>query len=173
MKKRLFLILMLCAGFSFSSWATKTGTVSIQKIYSGISEGKSIIEKVKSFYISKQMELKKEGEKITKAQASFQKQSLLMNEKTKLEKQNELKNMILGFKKKEFLLQREVQSFEKGLRAPIEIKIMKIIEKISKNEEIDLAFEVTAGRLIYAKNRVDLTDKVIAEYNKIHPMKKK
>lgn len=173
MKKRSLFTLLLLASFSCSSWATKTGTVSIQKIYSGISEGKSIIAKVKNFYVSKQMELKKEGEKITKAQTNFRKQSLLMNEKTKLEKQNELQNMILGFKKKEFMLQREVQGFEKSLRAPVETKIMKIIEKISKNEGIDLAFEITSGRLIYAKNRVDLTDKVIAEYNRIHPIKKK
>ena len=71
------------------------------------------------------------------------------------------------------MLEKEVQEFGKNLRRPIEDKLKKIIDKISKAEGVDLTFEVASGQLIYAKTQVDLTAKVVKEYNKAYPVKKK
>ena len=172
MKKRL-LVLAVFLFSPFSSWATKVGKVNLQQIFFGIDEGRVIREKVKNFVVSKQMDLKKEEEKVIAAQKNFQKKSLVMSEKTKIESQNKLKNMIIGLNKKKFMLEKEVQKFGKDLRRPIENKLKEVIDKISKAEGVDLTFEVASGQLVYAKTQVDITAKVIKAYNKAYPVKKK
>ena len=129
MKKRLLVFTLLFFS-SFSSWATKVGKVNLQQIFFGIDEGRIIRDKVKNFVVSKQMDLKKEEEKVIAAQKSFQKKSLVMSNKTKIESQNKLKNMIIGLNKKKFMLEKEVQAFGKNLRRPIEDKLKKIIDVV-------------------------------------------
>ena len=51
-------------------------------------------------------------------------------------------------------------------------KVKIVIDNISKKEGVDLTLGATAGQLYYAKNKLDLTQKVIDEYNRLYPVKK-
>ena len=128
-------------------------------------------EKVKSFHMSKQMELKKAEEKISKVHKSFQKKSMVMNEKTKMEKQKEIQAMVIELNKKKYMMEREIQAYGKNAQSPVMNKIKVIIDRVSKKEGVDFTLDSATGQLYYAKNKLDLTQKVIDEYNKKHPVK--
>ena len=50
-------------------------------------------------------------------------------------------------------------------------KIKVIIDSISLKESVDFTLDTGTGQLYYAKNKIDLTQKIIDEYNKKHPVK--
>ena len=95
MKNRTFIFFNVIFAFLFSasSWGAKVGTVDLNRVVVGIKEMKGVREKLKAFHMSKQMELKKEEEKISELHKSFQKKSMVMNEKTKMEKQKEIQEI--------------------------------------------------------------------------------
>ena len=68
MKNRsfIFFVSSLLFFFSASTWGAKVGTVDLNRVVVGIKEMKGVREKLKAFHMSKQMELKKEEEKISK-----------------------------------------------------------------------------------------------------------
>ena len=49
---------------------------------------------------------------------------------------------------------------------PIIDKINKILEKIGKDEEYDLIMDARMGGVVYAKEKFDLTDRVVKILNK-------
>ena len=157
--------------FSASSWGAKVGTVDLNRVVVGIKEMKGIREKLKAFHMSKQMELKKAEAEIAKVHKSFQKKSMLMNDKTKMEKQKEIQAMVIELNKKKYMMEREIQEFGKNAQAPVMNKIKIIIDSISLKEAVDFTLDTATGQLYYAKNKIDLTQKIIDEYNKKHPVK--
>ena len=50
-------------------------------------------------------------------------------------------------------------------------KIKAVIDSISLKEAVDFTLDTGTGQLYYAKNKIDLTQKIIDEYNKKHPVK--
>jgi len=173
MKNRSYTLICVIFAFLFSasSWGAKVGTVSLNRVVMGIKEMESVREKLKAFHMSKQMDLKKAEEKIAKVHKSFQKKSMVMNEKTKMEKQKEIQAMVIELNKKKYMMEREIQQFGKNAQAPVMNKIKVIIDSISLKESVDLTLDTGTGQLYYAKNKVDLTQKIIDEYNKKHPVK--
>ncbi len=157
--------------FSASSWGSKVGTVNLNRVVMGIKEMESVREKLKAFHMSKQMDLKKAEEKIAKVHKSFQKKSMVMNEKTKMEKQKEIQAMVIELNKKKYMMEREIQQFGKNAQAPVMNKIKVIIDSNSLKESVDFTLDTGTGQLYYAKNKIDLTQKIIDEYNKKHPVK--
>mgnify|MGYP001184049743 CR=1 FL=1 len=173
MKNRTFIFFSVIFAFLFSasSWGAKVGTVDLNRVVVGIKEMKGVREKLKAFHMSKQMELKKEEEKISKLHKSFQKKSMVMNEKTKMEKQKEIQAMVIELNKKKYMMEREIQRFGKKAQAPVMNKIKAVIDSISLKEAVDFTLDTGTGQLYYAKNKIDLTQKIIDEYNKKHPVK--
>ena len=173
MKNRSFALSCIIFAFLFSasSWGAKVGIVNLNKVVVGIKEMKGVREKLKAFHMSKQMELKKEEEKIAKIHKSFQKKSMVMNDKTKMEKQKEIQAMVIELNKKKFMMEREIQQFGKNSQAPVMNKIKVVIDSISMKEAVDFTLDTATGQLYYAKNKIDLTQKIIDEYNKKHPVK--
>ncbi len=151
--------------FSFSASATLIGTVDVQKVLLSVKEGKSVRDKLKKEFEKKQGELKKEEDKIRKAQEDFKKQTLVLNDAAKLKKQESIQKMIMALQQKSMGYQKEIQALENELKKPLLDKIRKIVEDVSKKEGVDLTFELSVAPIIYAKDQKNLTDLVIKAYD--------
>ena len=151
--------------FSFSASATLIGTVDVQKVLLSVKEGKSVRDKLKKEFEKKQGELKKEEDKIRKAQEDFKKQTLVLNDAAKLKKQESIQKMIMELQQKSMGYQKEIQALENELKKPLLDKIRKIVEDVSKKEGVDLTFELSVAPIIYAKDQKNLTDLVIKAYD--------
>lgn len=170
MKKILLVLVLLSLSLpAFSK--ILVGSVNIQQILVTVQEGTKVRDKLKKSFESKQAILKKEEEKIRKAQEDYKKQALVMNDKAKMKKEQELQKMIMDLQQKSMGYQKEIQEMEQKLKAPILDKIKEVVDEVSKEAGVDLTFEVSTAAVVYAKSQKDLTDEVIKLYDKRHPAK--
>lgn len=163
------ILVLLALTLSVSAFAnTKVGLVNIQKIISTIKEGKSVNKTLEKSFKSKQAVLKKEEDAIKKLQQDFQKQSAVLSDKAKAKKGAEIQKKVMEVRTKMSQFQKEIQKQEANLKKPILEKLKPIIDEVSRKEKVAMTFEVSTSPVVYAENKVDLTDKVIKAYDKKH-----
>jgi outer membrane protein len=157
-----------------SSLAAKTlvGQIDIQRVLLTVAEGKKVRNQLKASFDKKQGELRSEEEKIKKLQSDFSKQSMVLSDKAKAKKEQEMQKMIMQLQRTSMEYQKEIQAMEQSLKKPILDRVRTIVTEVSKNAGVDLTFEISTAPLIYAKDFKDLTPKVIELYDKRHPVKK-
>src|SRR5210317_1893766 len=134
--------------FSFSASATLVGTVDIQKVLLSVKEGQKVRDELKKEFEKKQGELKKEEDKIRKAQEDFKKQTLVLSDAAKIKKQESIQKMIMALQQKSMEYQKEIQALESKLKKPLLNKIRTIVEEVSKKEKVDLTFELSVAPII-------------------------
>ena len=54
------------------------------------------------------------------------------------------------------------------MKKPILEKLKPVIDEVSKSEKVAMTFEITSSPLVYAQDKVDITEKVIKAYDKKH-----
>ena len=168
---KLILSLVLLT-FSFSSFsATLIGLVDIQKIITNIKEGKGVQKTLEKSFNDKKALLKKDEDKIKKAQEDYKKQSMVLAEAARANKEREMQEMMMKLQNKTMEYQREIQKMEQDMKKPILDKLRPIIDEVSKANNVDMTFELSAAPIVYAANKKDLTDDVIKAYDEKHPGK--
>lgn len=167
-----YVLAMLITVFSFSAFADVTvGLIDIQRVINTIKEGQAVQKKLEKSFNDKKAVLKKEEDKIKKAQEDFKKQSMVLAENARANKEREMQEMFMELQNKTMQFQKEIQDMEQNLKKPILDRLRPIIEETSKTANVDLTFELSAAPIIYAKNKKDISDDVIKAYDKKHPGK--
>lgn len=155
--------------FSFSALADVTvGLIDIQRVISSIKEGQAVQKKLEKAFNDKKVILQKDEEKIKKSQEDFKKQSMVLAEAARANKEREMQEMFMELQNKTMQYQKEIQEMEQNLKKPILDRLRPIIEEASKTANVDLTFELSAAPIIYAKNKKDISDDVIKAYDKKH-----
>jgi outer membrane protein len=154
--------------FSVQAADITVGVINIQRVISKIKEGKEVQATLEKSFKSKQKEIKKEEEKIKDLQEKYQKQNALLSDDAKLKKEQEIRKMIAELQKKTMGYQKEIQKQEAQLKKPILEKLKPIIDSVSSEAGVSMTFEVSSSPIVYAKNQVDITDKVIKAYDQKH-----
>lgn len=159
--------------FSYSSFASVlVGLVDIQKIITTIKEGKNVQTTLEKNFNSKKAILAKDEEKIKKAQEDYKKQSVVLADQARMNKEREIQEMMMALQQKTMEFQREIQKMEQDLKKPILDKLRPIIDEVSKANGVAMTFELSAAPIVYAENKKDLSEEVIKAYDKKHPGKK-
>lgn len=161
------LFIMTVALFVFSASAqVKVGVVNIQKIITTVKMGKNVMKTLEKSFNAKKKTLKKDEESIKKMQKDFQKQNLVLSDKAKAKKEAAIRQKIAGIQQQTMKFQKEIQKQELELKKPILEKLKGVIDDVSKDEKLDLTFEVSSSPIVYAKSKVDITEKVIKAFDK-------
>ena len=161
-----FISLLLFAALSTPSFALVVGKVDIQNVLISVKEGKKVRDQLKDEFEKKKKILDQEQEKIKKMQQDFAKQSLVMNDKAKLEKEKSIQQKIIELQQKSLGFQKEIQAMEGKMKAPILERIKTIVDQVSKKANVDVTFEMSTAPVIYAKSEKDLTSEIIQAYDK-------
>lgn len=158
--------------FTYSASASVLiGLVDVQKIITTIKEGKAVQKKLEKSFNDKKTVLKKDEDKIKKAQEDYKKQSMVLADQARATKERELQEMVMGLQNKTMEYQREIQKMEQEMKKPILEKLRPIIDEVSKSNQVALTFELSAAPIVYAETKKDLTEEVIKAYDKKHPAK--
>ena len=157
-------MLLSTSGFA----GVKVGIVNIQKVIMTIKEGKNVMSTLEKSFKSKQAELKKQEEAIKKLQQDYQKQSLVLSDKAKATKENEIRMKIQDLQQKTMQYQKDIQKQEAELKKPILEKLKPIVDEVSQKEKVAMTFEISSSPIVYAEEKVDITDEVIKAYDKKH-----
>lgn len=143
----------------------RIGVLNYQKVIMTTKEGKRVYNSLKKTFDTRQKTVKAKETELKKMQDDFRKQSALLSAKAKSKKMQEIREKANSVRELTMRYQQEVNKSLAEKRKPIFKKLEKIIETVSQAEKLDFAIEISASPLVYAKNPVDITDKVIKAYD--------
>lgn len=147
------------------------GLVDIQRVITSIKEGVNVQKTLEKSFNDKKNILKKDEDKIKKAQEDFKKQSMVLAEAARMNKEREIQEQMMKLQSKTMEFQKEIQKMEQDLKKPILDKLRPIIDEVSKTNKVAMTFELSAAPIVYAESKVDITDEVIKAYDKKNPGK--
>ena len=157
-------IFALCA-FRAQAAEIKVGFVDMQKAIQETANGKKAKKDLEEEFNKKKKELEKREADIKKMGEDFEKRSMAMNEDSRMKKQQEIQGQMRQYQEIASKSQMEIQKRERDLTQPIVNKLRSIIEEIAKKEDFTMILEKSEQSVMWAKKDVDLTDRVIREYD--------
>ncbi len=169
--KTLSLGLVLVGSLLATEAFAKVGLVNVQKVLVTVGEGVKVRKKLETAFNEKKELLKGDEDKVKKMQEDFGKQGLVLNDAAKAKKEKEIQQLIMDLQNKTMEYQKEIHELEKKYKEPILDKVQGIVEDISKDNNVEVTYESSTSPIIYAKDKVDLTDDVIKAYDKKYPAK--
>jgi outer membrane protein len=115
-------------------------------------------------------EIQGKDTEIQRLKDDFEQKKLILSESGKTEAQNKIKELSDQreqrvsevFGENGLAMQKNAELLE-----PILNKLRGVIEKISTDDNIDMVFDAATGGILYAVPRLDITDQVIEEMNKV------
>ncbi len=144
----------------------RLGYVDLQKALHTVDAGKAAKSSLETEVTTKKAEIEKQQKALQKEAEEFEKKAAVMNEKTRTEKQAELQKKFMEFQRKAGEAQMLLQQKERDLSKPLIDEMRAIVEALGKEKGLQLVLEKNEGAVLYAESGSDLTDEVIARFNK-------
>ena len=158
--KFLITFLFLVLTFSFSFAQSKYAYVDLLKVMNQSQEGKKLrkeIEEKFSYYQEKGKKIEKQIEEIKK-----QLESPLLSEKAKKEKEKELEKLRTEIQKLTIEAQTVLNDMKKNAENKLLKKIKLVVKEYSQKNKIDIVFfNAMVSPILYADNKIDITDEII------------
>jgi outer membrane protein len=171
MKNRSFVVFFLTLLFlatSVGAAQVKVGYVDLQKALNTSQAGKDakakIAKKAKEYevgFVQKRKEIKDLGQ-------NLKNQTALLSPEAKKEKEREYQQKVTDFQRATKDAQTNLKQQDTDFTREIVRELVKIVEKIGKKEAFTIILEKGEGSIVYADKQVDLTDKLIKEYDKVY-----
>ena len=164
----LFSLLLLTPGFALAQSQLVIATLNTNKAINESNEGREMQKlllaqkrQTENYIQTKVQELKIKQEELQK--------SVMLTEKAKKEKFAELQKMYVGIQREKSKTDREFRASEKRYLDTILARMKPVIGKIAKDQNFDMVVDesIVKGILYHSLNIVDVTDQVIAEFNKL------
>ncbi len=167
MKRMVALVLV---GFFFTATTVfgaeaKIGFVDLQKALNFSLAGKAakgnIAKKVKEY------EGTIEGKKgeLKKLKDELEKQAVLLSEQARAEKERDYQQKLKDFQRFTKDIQEELQRSDADYTRQILEKILKVIGEMGQKEGYTVILEKSESSLLYADDKIDLTEAVIKAYD--------
>jgi outer membrane protein len=157
--------LFLAAGLAMAQEAVKIGYVDMKKAMNDSKPGKTALNKLDKTAKEKQGKIDKEKKKLETMQADFEKKAKGMSDAEKQDKQKEFQDKVQAFQKLVGQTQQEFTETQADYTKTIFADMKKAIAKIAKAENFTLIIEKTDTSVLFSKDGLDLTDKVIDAMN--------
>jgi outer membrane protein len=162
-----FLALVIAtASLSAHAADIKLGAIDMQKAIQETAAGKKAKKELEDEFNKKKKDLDKREADIKKMGEDFEKRSMAMNEDARMKKQGEIQGEMRKYQELAAKSQMEIQKRERELTAPIVTKLRSILEDIAKKEDYTVILEKSEQSVMFAKKEIDLTERVIKEYDK-------
>lgn len=165
----LFFGLFILSGLSFSQEG-RLGYIDSMRLrteYKEFTEAQAKFDKEVMSWEAQADSMKKE---IDSLEADLDNLKLILSEEKKKEKEEFLETKKLAYHKFTediFAPNGKVEKRNAELTKPILDKINKVLEKIALENNFDIIFDSVNGNIAYAKEALDLTDKVLEELEKL------
>ena len=173
MRKSLFLIaFMLLFTASALAAAPKIGIVNMQKIIAKSEPGQDAMTKLQEKFKGAKDKMDKQKEEIQTLRQDLQKQSLVLSQEAKEDKEMDFKRKVRDFQDMYKGYQRKIKQEEQKLSEPVLRLIVDVITTYGKKQAYTTITDAQASGLIYADEKVDLTDTIIVEVNRAWRSKK-
>lgn len=174
MRKILGLLIVVGAiGASAAESGIKIGYIDMQSALQATSTGKRAKENLEKEFNEKKKELQKREADLKKMNEDFEKKTLVLSDEMKLKKQQELREEMMKYQDLVGKSQIGMQKKERDLVEPILVDLRKIIDKVAKDENYTVILEKSEQSVLWAKKEIDLTERVVKDYEKSQASDKK
>jgi outer membrane protein len=177
MKKTISLLLAICGLILFlqpaiRAEAIKIGTIDIQRAALESAAGKMAIETLRKKFKRQDTELQRKAAELRKLEDELRNPAMLTLDQRK-NKDKEYRRKGRDYRDSLNDFQEELTDAQMEAMAPIQRDIMNLLKKIADEEGFALIIDPKlVGPAMYAPNAIDLTDRVIEDYNKQQSGKK-
>jgi len=144
----------------------KLGVVDMQKALQSIDAGKQAKATLEKEFNSKKKELQSEEASIKKMADDAKKQAAAWSESHRAKKQAEIQEKIMKFQELTARSQAEIQRKEQELTEPLIRSLRSIVEELAKKRNYAMVLEKGGTTVLFHQEKDDLTDEVIAAFNK-------
>jgi outer membrane protein len=156
----------------FAQAEVKIGYIDMQKAIQETGLGKKAKKDLEEEYNKKKKDLEKKEADLKKMNEDLEKKALVLSDEVRGKKQQELQAEMLKYRDQVGKSQMEIQKKERDLTVPIVEGLHKIVKQIAENEGFTVVLEKSEQSVMWAKKDIDLTDRVIKEFEKESPKKK-
>jgi outer membrane protein len=138
---------------------TSIGFVSLERILRESPQAQQAQKKLEQEFSPRGQELQKQAEQLKKMQESIERNAMTMVESERLKREREFGDANREFQRKqrefnEDLAQRRKDEFERVIE-----RANRAVRQIAEAEKLDVVFQ--NEQVVWASNRIDITDKVI------------
>jgi outer membrane protein len=152
-----FAVFLGIAGPAFPQ--TSIGFVSLDRILREAPQAQQAQKKLEQEFSPRGQELQKQAEQLKKIQENLEKNAVTMSESDRLKREREFAEANREFQRRqrefnEDLGQRRKEEFERVIE-----RANRAVRQIAEAEKLDVVFQ--NEQVVWASNRIDITDKVI------------
>ncbi len=146
----------------------RVGFINVQQAILQTNEGKTARDVIDKDAKKKHEDLAASEQELKRMSDDFQSQFAVMPDSAKAEKQKELQKKYEAFQRSRMDFEQEFREREQKETGKILNKMLLILDEYSKKNGFDFVFEQGTGALLYASKIEDITNEIVAEYNKKH-----
>ncbi len=171
MRNKIFKASLVCAsivlaGVSAESAEGKFGYVDMQKAIQATTTGKKAKAELEGEFSKKKKDFEKKEADLKKMSEDLERKKSVLSEDVLMQKQREFQEEMMKYREVVGKSQMELQKKERDLTAPILDKLRASIEKVAKDGGYTMIFEKNENSILWAPSDMDLTNKIVAEYEK-------
>jgi len=173
--KMLSVVLLGCI-FSVQAYGAdvaKIGTIDFQRILDVSDAGKEAQAQLNKQAQKMEADLKSKGAEIEENRKQFEREALVMNKEMKDTKEREMRIKINDFKQLQQRYTGVARELQFRLVGQIRKDLDEIVQEIGKKEGYLMILERKEAGIIYMPSKIDITDKVIKQFDAQHEKTKK
>ena len=145
----------------------KIGFVDMQRALNESAEGKRALNELKSLMEEKKTSLEQEKEVIEKKKEELDNQGLLLNEATRLEREEEIRRLERDHSRRFSDTKDELAGLEGKYTGLIRTELLEVVNALGKEMNYLLVLEKQFSAILYAPDSIDMTDIVIQRFDEI------
>ncbi|MEJ2698225.1 MAG: OmpH family outer membrane protein [Desulfuromonadales bacterium] len=143
----------------------KLGYVDLQKALNESNAGKAAKEKIAAKVKEYQKKVEAKQDELKKLKEDLDKQAMLLSQDARSAKEHDYQQKLKDFQRYTKDIQDDLQQKDADYTKSIIQDLVKVVQKIGKKEGYTLILEKGEGSIIYADDKVNMTDEVIQAYN--------
>ena len=159
----LFTLLLLAA--PALAVENKIGYVDLQKALNTSEAGKAAKEKISKKVKEYEGTIDTRQKEIKKLKEELEKQAMLLSEDARGAKERDYQQKVKEFQRFTKDIQEELQQKDNEFTKQILEELFKVIKEVGEKEGYTLILEQSESSILYADEKVNLTDKVIKAFD--------
>jgi outer membrane protein len=146
---------------------TRLGVVDLQKVLVETDAGKKARESLNTFMKNRQAVVELEEKDLKRMEEDLIKQASVLSANAKKEREDVLRRRVMEFQQKANDLNREVQEKQKEVLEAFREKAERVVGKVAQQLGLTMVMEKgRGGPTVYSDTSLDISAKVIEEFNK-------
>lgn len=149
----------------------KVGIINIQRAIAESAEGKKAAEELTKRFTPKRSELQKKQEEVARLQKQLEDGKNIQSDEMRANLARDLERKTKEFNRDNEDANTDFQQAEAQVINTIGQKVMQVIDEYARKRTYDVILDVSSpqSNVLWATNRIDITDDIIAQYNATHP----